>query len=283
MIIIKLEGGLGNQMFQYSLGRNLSLIHNVPFKVDSSYLRRSNQSNRSLAINNFNTALEEATQEEIWSFTSPLQKMLDLTRNRPKRIIETTSTFNPTILLRREGYFCGHWNSEKYFAQNSNIIRRDFSLKKPFSTDSVTAAGKIEASVNSVSVHIRRGDYVSIKKISDIHGILPISYYERAADLVAEKIGNIELFVFSDDIEWAKQNFPKEYPVTFISQSTIPDYEELKLMSLCKNNIIANSTFSWWAAWLNNNPQKIVVSPEHWFTKVNRNENDTIPSTWIKI
>ncbi|MCX6701646.1 MAG: alpha-1,2-fucosyltransferase [Candidatus Zambryskibacteria bacterium] len=283
MIIIKLEGGLGNQMFQYALGRNLSLIHNTTFKIDYSYLKKANQSQRTLIIDNYNTVLEEVTDKEVASYTSIFQKILDKIRSKKKMVVEKSNLFDSNILLRNDGYFVGHWNNEKYFKINENIIRNDFKLKKPFGEMAQTTAEKINSTPNATGIHIRRGDYVTIKKIADKHGVLSISYYEQTMAKIIERFPDTVFFVFSDDMEWAKENFPKKYPVIFVSNPNIPDYEELILMSLCKHNIIANSTFSWWGAWLNTNPNKIVIAPKNWFTDINKDTNDLILPAWIQI
>ncbi|MFZ2621011.1 MAG: alpha-1,2-fucosyltransferase [Minisyncoccia bacterium] len=283
MIIIKLEGGLGNQMFQYALGRNLSLIHKTSLKIDSSYLEKANQSQRSLRINNFVMELEEASDKEVASYNSPFQKVLNKLGLKSKKIIEKSSAFDPNILSQNNGYFIGHWNNEKYFKANENTIRNDFKLKRPLGKASQEVMKQIISLPNSTSIHIRRGDYVSIKKISDKHGILPISYYENGMIKIDEKFPKTTFFVFSDDIEWVKENFPKKYPIIFVSDTIIPDYEELILMSLCKHNIIANSTFSWWGAWLNSNPKKVVISPQKWFTGTENDKSDIIPLAWTKL
>lgn len=282
MIIMKLEGGLGNQMFQYSLGRNLSLIHNAQLKIDSSYLKKDNQSKRTLGINNFNTILAEATGIEVSSYNSIFQKILDRLRKTKKKIIEKSNIFDPNILLIKDGYFCGHWNNENYFKKNEETIRNDFKLNKPFSEEAAVIANTINSSPNSTSMHIRRGDYVSIKKIADKHGVLPILYYEKAMTQILEKFPNSTFFIFSDDINWAINNLPKKYPIIFVSSFKIPDYEELTLMSLCKNNITANSTFSWWGAWLNNNSDKIVITPQKWFVDKKLPDN-FLPANWQKM
>jgi len=285
MIIVKLEGGLGNQMFQYALGRNLSLLHDVPLKIDSSYLQKENQSDRSLRIDGFKTKLDEATPAEIYSCRSSLQRFLDRLRlaSKKKGVIEKEIGFYPKNLKRTKGYFVGHWNDENYFKSSEEAIQKDFELKKPLGLSAQKIAGLIATEPESVSVHIRRGDYVSIAKVAAVHRVLPISYYIEAIKKITEQKSNAHFFVSSDDIGWAKENFPKNYPATFISSPEIPDYEELALMSSCKHNIIANSTFSWWGAWLNQNPQKIVIAPKQWFNDQNRGTGGLIPKTWLQI
>ncbi len=285
MIIVKLQGGLGNQMFQYALGRNLSLIHNASLKIDYSYLKTPNQSGRVFQLDGFQIKTTEATEKEIKSYTGTFQKILDRFRpsSRKKHIKESFERFNPELLERSDGYFDGHWQNEKYFKDNEKIIRNDFILKNPLGTEAQKIAMKISSEESPVSLHIRRGDYVVIKKIADIHGTLPLSYYEKACGIIMEKAPDTHFFISSDDIAWAKENFPKKYPATFVSSPEIKAHEELALMSLCKYNIIANSTFGWWGAWLNKNPDKIVIAPTKWFNRPAQTFAEILPETWLKI
>lgn len=285
MTVVKLQGGLGNQMFQYALGRTLSLSHNTPFKIDSSYLRTANQSGRTYRLSGFTVQAEEATAKEIAAYRAPLQKILDCLRpeSKRKKVLEKSAGFNSKILAHTNGYFDGHWNSEKYFSAHEKTIREDFTLKNPLGPVAETAARAIQAATTPVGLHIRRGDYVSIPKVAAVHGTLPLSYYETAMQKITAQFLDAHFFIFSDDIEWAKEHFPKNHPVTFVSAPEIPDYEELTLMSLCKHQIIANSTFSWWAAWLNQNPQKIVIAPKQWFNDPNRGTGGLIPSSWLTL
>lgn len=285
MIIIKIQGGLGNQMFQYALGRNLSLLHNVPFKIDRSYLRSANQSRRVFWLDNFNTILEEAAPAEIDRYRSTLQKILDRIRpeSKKKKIVELSQVFDSDVLSRTDGYFDGHWNNEKYFKDNENIIRKDFTLRRPFDPQALEIARRIASYKNATSLHIRRGDYLSIPKIANIYNALPFSYYKKAMTKILEKHPDAHFFVSSDDINWVKNNFPKNYPVTFVSSPEISASEEIVLMSKCKHNIIANSTFSWWGAWLNVNPEKIIIAPKDWFKDKDKNQNGLTPQIWIKM
>lgn len=284
MIIIKIQGGLGNQMFQYAFGRNLSLLSGVSFTIDSSYLRKANQSNRSFVLDNFNTRVTEASSSEIQQYCGNMQKILDKMR-RPiqrKKVVEPEN-FNADILKRKSGYFDGFWNNEKYFKNNWETIKKDFTLKKPLGEKSKKILEEIELKQNSVSVHIRRGDYLSISKIANVYVSLPFSYYKTAMDEILKSHPDAHFFISSDDIGWVKDNFPKEYRTTFLPSEEIPDYEEIILMSRCEHNIIANSTFSWWAAYLNQNPGKIVIAPKNWFKDESKNKQDLILDTWIQM
>lgn len=286
MIIIRIHGGLGNQMFQYALGVNLSLIHNVPFKIDYSYLKTANQSSRSFRLFGFKISAPESTEQEIKTHTGTLPKILDkfiLPNGKKKHVKEASMLFDPNILKLKSGYFDGHWQSEKYFHPYENAIRMAFELAQPFSPAGQTNFNLITSNPAPVSVHIRRGDYVSIQKVATVHGALSLEYYQNAMKEMLRKIPNAHFFVFSDDIDWAKQNFPKEYPLTFVSSPDIPDYEEMTLMSKCFHHIVANSTFSWWGAWLNKRDDKIVIAPKQWYNDTTKNVSDLVPTTWIRI
>jgi hypothetical protein len=138
--------------------------------------------------------------------------------------------------------------------------------------------------VNSVSIHIRRGDYVTNKRHSKVFSPCSHDYYSRAAKLIADQQPNPHYFVFSDDIGWAKANLEFEYPTTFVDvNDEAHSHEDMRLMSLCNHNIIANSSFSWWGAWLNVNPEKVVIAPQKWFSDYKCNTQDMIPENWIKI
>ncbi len=284
MIVVKLQGGLGNQLFQYAFGRNLSLLHRVPLKIDSSYLRMPNQSSRTYLLDAFAVEAPEATQAEIARYRSPIQKILDKVRPAASRrkIIEP-AVFDPKIMARSDGYFDGHWQDERYFAENAETIRREITLKNKFGNAAQKASDLISSYGNSVSVHIRRGDYVSIQKIADVHGALPLSYYEQALQAMSAAFPDAHFFVSSDDIEWAKQHFPQKDGITFLSSPSLSIPEEFMLMSQCSHAIVANSTFSAWAAWLNENPGKKVIAPAHWFKDASRSRPPFIPSSWQTI
>jgi len=190
--------------------------------------------------------------------------------------------FDPQI-IRKYNYaiFDGYWQSEKYFIDIKNIITEELSLKKKYIDEiEKNLINKIKNN-NSVSIHIRRGDYVNDKTTNLHHGTCPLDYYHRAIKIILANNKKSIFFIFSDDIDWVKKNLKLLHPSFFISGNK--DYEDLFLMSLCKHNIIANSSFSWWAAWLNNNPNKTVAAPKKWFNNPHQNTKDLIPKPWIKI
>ena len=248
MIITKISGGLGNQMFQYAAGRAVSLRENTSLKLDISGYS-DDKFGRHYSLDVFNIKVTLAT---------PLDCLIS-------RLFKT--------------YLDGYWQSEKYFIEYSDQIRQDFKLK-PRPDKNVTEYLKKIKKTNSVAIHVRRGDYVSIARIGQSVGICGVKYYQRAIRLITKKVKDPTFFVFSeaDGLDWAKQNLKFESPCVLVKSSK--DYEDLRLMSACQHNIVANSSFSWWGAWLNENPKKIVVAPDPWF---DRKKTNIVPENWAKL
>ena len=202
-----------------------------------------------------------------------------------KLIRERTDRFDSRILEERGDLFLiGYWQSEKYFADVAEEVRKAFRFKHPLEGEAKEISRQIR-SANSVSLHIRRGEYVALENIV---GKTDLAYYERAASYMNErsKTMGIEVptfFVFSDDIEWCKEKLKLPFPKVYLDQASAgpKDSHHLQLMSLCRHNIIANSTFSWWGAWLNANPEKIVVAPKRWLP--NNTKEDLVPERWIRM
>ena len=176
-------------------------------------------------------------------------------------------------------YLDGYWQSWKYFNNYSDIIKKDFTIKlKYLNTIDRNLLTQIENS-NSVALHVRRGDYVNNKDVNKFLGICDKSYYESAIEFIKNKVVDPRFYIFSDDPDWCLKEFGNEF---FIISGN-HDWQDLWLMSKCKNQIIANSSFSWWAAWLNNNMEKIVVAPKKWFSGMNIKIDDRLPESWIKL
>jgi hypothetical protein len=295
MIIIKLQGGLGNQMFQYAIGRKLSILNKTELKLDLSFLLdrtpRSNFTYRDYNLNIFNLKIESATSEEIKPFVNHLDNKIKrkiysylfLGKNK-KYIYEKQLTCDPNIFkLTGNIYLDGYWQTEKYFSDIKNILYNDFNIKIP-QDEKNQEITKIIKNSNSVSIHTRRGDYITNKQTYNVHGICDLDYYYNCVNLLLKQIENPHFFIFSDDHKWAKENLKLDYLMTFIDHNNASkNYEDLRLMSQCKHNIIANSSFSWWGAWLNKNPDKIVYAPQKWFNDSSRDTKDLIPDQWIKV
>jgi hypothetical protein len=293
MIITRLNGGLGNQMFQYSLGRNLSLKCHSDLYFDISLLEKNppNITPRNYELNIFNIKAYIASSDLLKRV--PFLRKDAVCLGIRKRftgepvfqyVKEKDPNFHDEILsLSDNVYLDGYWQSEKYFSEIVDIIRKEFSFVNPPSAINQELLEKI-VGCNSVSVHIRRGDYVSNPKNMEIHGVLEIDYYMQALKLIRKNVKDLHVFVFSDDLSWVRNNLKTDFPLHFIGHNGAEkDYEDLRLMSNCKHHIIANSSFSWWGAWLCKNSDKIIYAPKKWFKTPDFDARNLIPDSWFVI
>lgn len=283
MIIIKLQGGLGNQMFQYATAKSVGSLSKVYF--DISFLEQRTQSNesftnRKLALSIFeNIKLNKASNFAIWLTKNnhPLKKIIC-----PNVISIYQSELNEWInfehLKSSHLYLDGYFQSEDYFKEIRNQLLIDFKFKKVSAFNQAIAI-KINSDANAVAIHVRRGDYLK-PAVNVFHGLLPISYYQSAIKKIEETISHPHYYLFSDDPNWCNQSFKFLKNFTIVSNAHSEDWEDMYLMSICKYNIIANSSYSWWSAWLNNNPNKSIIAPKNWFANTPIN---VVPKAWTKI
>lgn len=284
MIISHINGGLGNQLFQYAAGRALAEHHKVLFKIDKSYYDRV--SHRKFEMDKFNLDLTYATQEEITKATNKniFKKAVSKLQPPHKKIIFTEPHYNyydKFFQAPANTFLIGLWQSEKYFNSIADLVRKEFTLTINIA-DSVRERAAHIQQEQSVSVHIRRGDYEN-PKVQQHLGLQPHAYYKKALQLLQEKVGEVKAYFFSDDIDFVKKNFDLNIPHEFVSSSETNHYEDFYLMQHCQHNIIANSTFSWWCAWLNANENKVVIAPKKWFVDEANSAPDLIPAKWIKL
>jgi len=293
MVIVKLSGGLANQMFPYAAGRRLAKSLETELKFDVSgftvYEEQQSLDFRRYSLGVFNVKEDFATIDECEALTSRepslLEKMFCRKPRRPSTYIkERHYHFDQEILqLKGDIYLQGNWNSEKYFADIKDIIRQDFTFKHPPTGRNLELLNEI-SSVESVSIHVRRGDYVSNSKANQVHGTCNLSFYQAGVALIAGCVAKPHFFIFSDDLQWVREHLSLSLPCTFVDHNgPLDGHEDLRLMSQCKHNIIANSGFSWWGAWLNSNPGKIVVAPKAWFQVKKYDTNDLIPPSWVRL
>ena len=277
MIITKMLGGLGNQMFQYAVGRRLAYHLNTNLKIDKSPF--DSYTIRKFQLDDFNIKEDFATTEEIKSIIEKSQQ--NITSRGLERNISAQG-FMPEVLdYPDDTYLVGDWQCENYFIDIENVIREEFTLKKELLPDINHWIDKINSTNCAVALHIRHGDYAFDPKFRHLFGILPINYYKTCVDMLKKKFGAITVFIFSDDLEWVKANLNLNVPMEFVDD--VPrDSEEIYLMSLCKHNIIANSSFSWWGAWLNRNPNKKVFVPDPWF-RMPVGHKDIVPKNYTKV
>ncbi|SRR5712691_8780955 len=290
MVIVKLIGGLGNQMFQYALGRTLSLLHDAELKLDVSPFDRYKLHGYALGHLNVQENLASAREVRHAKVAGWWNRVVSKTPSQAASpgswiwVRESSFCFDERILgTKANCYLDGYWQSEKYFSSQANVIRNEFALRSSLDPESNRVAEVIRNST-SVSIHVRRGDYVSSLKTSKIHGTCSADYYREAAALISSEVTDPRFFVFSDDPEWTRFNLPVRGAVTYVTHNGADrNYADLHLMRLCKHHIIANSSFSWWGAWLAASPTKIVVAPKLWFSSASHDTTDLIPDTWIRI
>ncbi|MET4080992.1 hypothetical protein ABIB40_000937 [Pedobacter sp. UYP30] len=284
MKIVKLLGGLGNQMFQYTFYKSLkSRFNNV--KADISGYKNYRLHNGFELYRLFDVNLDEASEFIIklydpsvrdW-YSRKLRRILNL---KNVYVEEKTPFCLEKSLLKdsSNAFYWGYWQDPEYFSHIEVEIREDFQFKLPLTSQNKSLLDKIKLS-NSVSIHVRRGDYLKEELLG---GMCSIDYYLRAINLINNRIKHPLFFIFSDDVDWCKKNLTFNGPSIFVEGNQNKEsYIDMQLMSNCKHNIIANSSFSWWGAWLNNNSEKIVIGPKKWVN--NDSTNCIMPKTWIKL
>jgi len=278
MIIVKLKGGLGNQLFQYALGRKLSIKNDDELKLDATGYDYDGL--RHYALKDFKIEATLANLKEINGLKYPHRLLSKTWRYFSFKVLRKFHIGYEEEALKKTGdiYLDGFWQSYKYFQDIEEVIKKELVLKKDRSEEIILLMEKIK-NTNSVSLHIRRGDYVN----NNYHDLCSPQYYQKAVGQLETKVSSPTFFVFSDDIEWVKNNLSIKHPTEYVSNPKLSDSEELFLMSQCQNNIIANSSFSWWGAWLNNNPTKTVIAPNRWVNNHSVKIDDLIPPQWTKI
>lgn len=292
VIICKILGGLGNQMFQYAAGRALSLEKHQMLRLHIADFNKHDIHQGFELQRVFNLSVNRADGEALrrvlgWQSYPLLRRALSrpgLTHFRRRNfIVEPHFHFWPAVTdVPAECYLAGYWQSQKYFDRVIPDIRSDFSFKSPISGRNVEIANEIGNS-NAVSIHVRRGDYVMNARTNATHGVCSLDYYRTAMQHVAHCIETPRFFVFSDDIEWVRENLPFDFPCQYVDHNHgLESYNDMRLMSLCRHHIIANSSFSWWAAWLNPRTDKIVTAPGKWFAN-NNDVRDLLPKEWVAL
>jgi hypothetical protein len=293
MIIVKLIGGLGNQMFQYAAARHLSLLHKTDLFFDIASFENNNNAytKRNFELDVFNLNFKFCSNEMLNDFNIHSSTKISrvLQRNFPylfKKLYAAESGINyqkQFLKFPKNTYLDGFWQSELYFNSIKSVIIKDFEFTKNLDDKNFHWLNLIQ-STNSVSIHVRRGDYITNVNAQSYNGSLGLEYYENAFKFIKSKFSDVLFFVFSDDIEWCEKNINTNTKTFFIDSNKHSNFHlDMYLMSQCKHNIIANSSFSWWAAWLNQNNNKCVVAPKKWFAISSLDTSDLIPKSWITL
>ncbi len=315
MILLKLQAGLGNQMFQYAYAKALAIRstkkYNTDIKLylDVSWFNNINErdTKRFYGLNHFNITAQtiepEGAKKILGIRAYSLFKLIDKMIRKVKRdifgwsdYVYHSSAARPKKNACIEGYW---WNSESYFKDAADIIRKEFTLREPLGVGASLMRDEILNIIKDgkipILIQVRRGDYLTNVHANSFHGPMDTSYYTRATEELLNQLNKRNpsaiphFFVVSDDINWTKEHIRPVgkdggiLPITYISQPSIKDYEEIYLMSLCHHFIISNSTFSWWGAWLSNNPDKIVIGPKQWVNDPKVDTKDVLPLDWIRL
>lgn len=298
MIRTIIMGGLGNQMFQYAAAYAVARRQQTPLLIDATLLQpnqnRTNATSRQQGLSLFGHISQSSRFVYHSRSTLLLYKLLPyptiakafyllIKRSYLFRDQWSTQYCSDVGQLPHNSSMMGYFQSERYFNDYKEQIRKMFSFPE-LPDDQTRSIGQQIGNTLSVSIHIRRGDYLS--QYASCYNILDIDYYQKAIALMCERYTQPHFFVFSDDTEWAEQHIQKlAKSITIVHHNLKRDYIDLQLMSMCKHHIIANSSFSWWGAWLNPSTDKCVVAPSIWFGSGQRNEipSDLIPDKWITI
>ncbi|MEM7438098.1 MAG: alpha-1,2-fucosyltransferase [Pseudomonadota bacterium] len=283
MIVTRLRGGMGNQLFQYACGRALALRLGTDLALDTRDWSRPRPF--ALSLGHFSVKTVEPKNLPPGRGMGAGALLRSALGPRLKTYREASLGYDEGITLVTDGTLLkGYWQSERYFKDQEAAIREDLTFSTPPGPETARIVEEI-ASAPAVSLHIRRGDYVSNAKYNAAHGTTSLSYYQTAAQLIAENMSaQPVIYAFSDDPAWVRENLSLPFDVRFVSHNDgATAHDDLRLMAACNHHIIANSSFSWWGAWLNSAPDKIVVAPKTWYGDAAKSNADITPANWHRL
>ena len=296
MIISQICGGLGNQMFQYAMGRSFSLKHSTNLYLDIDFFIHTHSDIlRNFELENF-PEIKQPTKK--WQYRNEADKKrlirISFGKKLKAKILKNPAPPNKQHLIEPHYnyfkeikdcspplYLQGYWQNEKYFIDYKEQIKTDFTF--PLLPESAqTVKKEIQSFDNSIAIHVRRGDYINNPNTNKVHGICSNAYYKKAIKHINSQVSNAKLFIFSDEPNWVRDNFDTcDLPTTIVDLQFVDNaHHDMHLMSLCKHHIIANSSFSWWGAWLGE--KGIVIAPKQWFVAEDMRDCSPVPDRWIK-
>ena len=288
MVIVRLTGGVGNQMFQYAAARAVADRLDAELMLDTRAfahtLALDAYTRRAYALAPFRLRARLATAADLkdWPvWVVDIGMRLRFVRPLFRRWhFESAITYDPGMRTLREPVcLVGYWQSERYFSDIADRIRADFTLRQPLTGAS---AGLLELARTdrSVGLHVRRGDFVSLNDAAQVHGLCSVDYYRRAISLIRKRCPECRFLVFSDDPQWVRAELPLDSSTVFVTGNELSPEQDLVLMSACKHHVIANSSFSWWAGWLGYSPDQIVIAPTPWYASPKLDARDLGVSRW---
>lgn len=287
MKLVTLSGGLGNQMFQYAFYLSLKMHDEKVYLYKNKILNNADHNGYELErLFHVEKVYDDKRMTNLLlkkGIGNIMKHILFPVKVR-ERIIHDYSAYGDW--LNRTPWYgvhlVGYWQSECYFERVSGVVRNSFSFDKQMLNERTKSCFESMCSVNAISLHVRRGDYLLAENVGSLGNICDKRYYQKAMDVINEKVENPVFYVFSDDIKWTIENIPLPENAVFVDWNRRQDsWQDMFLMSSCKHNIIANSSFSWWGAWLNNNENKSVIAPALWIR--NTPAPNVAPSSWIRI
>ena len=291
VIVTRLTGGLGNQMFQYAAGYALSLRRGVALELDVTSYARDAQ--RVYELGSFALPGKIAGPETLARLPQKVKGVggliKRLTQAAPADAIpvyrERHFEFDRNVLaLSAPHALYGYWQSQRYFDDAPDKVRAAFTPAAPMEPENEAVAAAIRAAAVAVSLHVRRGDYVTDASANATHGTCSLDYYRLAMQSIRAQTPGAHFFAFSDDAAWTRENLGSSAPITYVAANpSTRGYRDMQLMSLCRHHIIANSSFSWWGAWLNPRPDKRVLAPARWFAGSDKSTKDLLPANWQRV
>jgi len=298
-IYVQLKGGLGNQMFQYAAGFGLSSKLGCQLKLDCS--KYNSETDRAYMLDRLQFDNCIASPDELTLFDSQKDNILNRLINQVMRSVNADRVKTKGHIYTQPGFYydkqiweCippvllkGYFQSEKFFIDAATKLRSQFMLREAMSSNSVSILNEIASCAHPVSLHVRSQDYISSQKTHELHGVCSLEYYKQALKIV-EALSEDEVcyFIFSDDTNYAKKILSDVPRCIFVMGNDSRPWEDITLMAACRDHIIANSSFSWWGAWLNTDKEKIVVAPRNWFRRKKMIETSTVdlyPDSWITL
>jgi len=299
MIITRLIGGLGNQLFQYAVGRAVATRTNTPLLFDASGF--ANYELRRYELDGFNVCAQLASDAQLACVGVTAGETPSLLESIKRRFLrhsapklplqepilrEASFTYDARIeQVQASIYLDGYWQSERYFSAIRAQLLQELTLKSNWGPGNEDMFGQVQAAgAGAVSLHVRRGDYVTNAHTASYHGVCSLDYYRAAVAYIAERVAAPHFFIFSDDHDWVRENLQTGFPTTFVAVNSADNgIYDMMLMKSCNHHIIANSSFSWWGAWLNPSTEKLVVAPQQWFKEADKDTSDLIPSGWVRL